>query len=495
MRVDSGKFLSVGVLLLISTLAVNGAASKEAAIVKDVSFNNNGESLEVKIIATDESKYTYFELDRPHRLVVDFHGIQNTISFKEKKIDAAGLQRVRPSFSSDQSRNATRIVFDLTEAAMYRFIDEGGGNVRIVFGPAVHAPLNQVAGPPLAPPPTVAIEPPQNATPPAAPAATPAATPVATVASPPAELPAATPPAAPAATPVATVASPPAELPAATPPAAPAAPASSPSATVPESSVVRPATQVTVVPQPPSQLPSTTPTPTPQYSGEIISLDLKDYDVKDFFRLISEISGLNVVLDPNVGGTLTLKLTDVPWDQALDVVLRNYQLGAQLQGNVLRIATNQTLQAEQTAQKALRDAQESAAPLVTRTFLLNYTKADAISATLPRLLSPSRTIITDVRRNALIVTDIPSQYTNLETMVKFLDTPAQQVEIEARLLQANKSFSRDLGNQIGLLLGQKSGNVLTGLPGASSPFSRNPVPRVGTGSGVPLVSSFPAAAT
>ena len=467
MRVDSGKFLSVGVLLLISTLAVNGAASKEAAIVKDVSFNNNGESLEVKIIATDESKYTYFELDRPHRLVVDFHGIQNTISFKEKKIDAAGLQRVRTSFFSDQSRNATRIVFDLTEGAMYRLIDEGGGNVRIVFGPAVHAPLNQVAGPPLAPPPTVAIEPPQNATPPAAPAATP----------------------------VATVASPPAELPAATPPAAPAAPASSPSATVPESSVVRPATQVTVVPQPPSQLPSTTPTPTPQYSGEIISLDLKDYDVKDFFRLISEISGLNVVLDPNVGGTLTLKLTDVPWDQALDVVLRNYQLGAQLQGNVLRIATNQTLQAEQTAQKALRDAQESAAPLVTRTFLLNYTKADVVSATLRGLLSPRGTIITDVRRNALIVTDIPSQYTNLETMVKFLDTPAQQVEIEARLLQANKSFSRDLGNQIGLLIGNRAGNILTGVPGTTSPFARTPPPRAATGAGVPLVSNFPAAAT
>src|SRR5437879_13398377 len=102
MRVDSGKFLSVGVLLLISTLAVNGAASKEAAIVKDVSFKNNGESLEVKIVATDESKYSYFELEHPHRLVVDFHGVQNTISFKEKKIDTAGLERIRTSFFSDK---------------------------------------------------------------------------------------------------------------------------------------------------------------------------------------------------------------------------------------------------------------------------------------------------------------------------------------------------------------------------------------------------------
>jgi len=470
MRVDSGKFLSVGVLLLISTLAVNGAASREAAIVKDVSFTNTGESLEVKIMATDESKYTYFELDRPHRLVVDFHGIQNTISFKEKKIDAAGLQRVRTSFFSDKSRNATRVVFDLTEDAMYRLIDEGSGNLRIVFGPAVHAPLNQVAGPLLALPPTVAVESTQTVASPALPATTAAATP----ASPPAESPAAAPPTA---------------------PAAPAAPASSPAATALESILARPQTQITVVPQPSPQLPSTTPTPTPQYSGEIISLDLKDYDIKDFFRLISEISGLNVVLDPNVGGNVTLKLTDIPWDQALDVVLRNYQLGAQLQGNVLRIATNQTLQTEQTAQKALRDAQDQAAPLVTRTFLLNYTKADTVSATLRGLLSTRGTIITDVRRNALIVTDIPTQYTNLESMVKFLDTAAQQVEIEARLLQANKSFSRDLGNQIGLLIGNRTGNILTGVPGTSSPFTQTPAPRVATGSGIPLVSNFPAAAT
>src|SRR5207244_206566 len=150
MRVDSGKFLSVGVLLLISTLAVSGAASKEAAIVKDVSFSNSGESLEVKISATDEAKYTYFELHNPHRLVVDFHGIQNTISFKEKKIDAAGVERVRTAIFSDKNRTATRIVFDLAKDAVYRLIDDGGGNVRLVFGPEADAPLNQVAGPPEA---------------------------------------------------------------------------------------------------------------------------------------------------------------------------------------------------------------------------------------------------------------------------------------------------------------------------------------------------------
>ncbi len=423
MRVDSRKFLSVGVLLLVSTLAVNGASSRESAIVKDVSYQTIGDSLEVKITATGDSKFTYFELNGPHRLVVDFHGIQNTIGFKEKQIDANGVERVRTSFFNDKNRQATRIVFDLKDNAQYRVVDDGGGSiVRIVFGPTAHAPSNLTAV--------------QNASPQA----------------------------------VAAVAQVP-------PPA------------------IQGQTQITILPPTPPQVPATTPTPIPQYNGELISLDLKDYDIKDFFRLISELSGLNVVLDPNVMGTITLKMIEVPWDQALDVVLKNYQLGGQLQGNVLRIATNATLQAEEGQRKALRDAQDLASPLTTRTFVLNYTKASDVATTMARLLSPRGTIIQDARKNALIVTDIPTQFTKLDDLVRFLDTPQQQVEIEARLLSAVKSFSKDLGNQLGLLIGNRSGNVLTGVPGTSSPFVRTPPPRVATGAGVPLVANFPAGGT
>ena len=221
-------------------------------------------------------------------------------------------------------------------------------------------------------------------------------------------------------------------------------------------------------------MPATAPTPTPQYSGEIISLDLRDYDVKDFFRLMSEISGLNVVLDPNVAGTVTLKLTDVPWDQALDVVLKNYQLGGQLQGNVLRIATNATLQAEEQARKALRDAQDLASPLDTRTYILNYTKADTVSTTLAQdaFCRAARSF----RMHAgtrLIITDLPTQFGRVDQLVRFLDTPAQQVEIEARLLSANKSFSRELGNQLGLPVWQQRWKRRHGcFPVNGSPFQR-----------------------
>jgi type IV pilus assembly protein PilQ len=256
------------------------------------------------------------------------------------------------------------------------------------------------------------------------------------------------------------------------------------------------AAQVVIVPQTGPQTPiPTTPAPVPQYTGEIYSFDLSGVDVKEFFRLISNISGLNIILDQNVAGTLNIRLVDVPWDQALDVVLRNFQFGARLEGNVLRIATNATLQAEENARKALRDAQDEAVELATRTFILNYTKADVVGGTLTRLLSPRGSIIQDQRRNALIISDIPSQFTRLDEMVRFMDTPSPQVEIEARLLTANKSFSRDIGNQIGLLVGANSRNILTGSPQNSSPFIRTPPPPVTTDGGLPLIANFPVAAS
>ena len=133
MRADSRKFLSVGVLLLIATLTVNGASPRETDVVKDVSFKNNGDSLEVRIAAPDGSKFTHFELNQPHRLVVDFHGIQNTIGFKEKQINSAGVERVRTSFFSAENRRATRIVFDLKDNVPYRVIGWRGNRAHRVW--------------------------------------------------------------------------------------------------------------------------------------------------------------------------------------------------------------------------------------------------------------------------------------------------------------------------------------------------------------------------
>ena len=113
-----------------------------------------------------------------------------------------------------------------------------------------------------------------------------------------------------------------------------------------------------------------------KYSGEPISVNLKDVDLRDFFRLIHEISGLNIVVDPNVKGSLTIVLDDVPWDQALDIVLKNNDLEKQLEGNVLRIATRETVRKEAEESRDLAKAQAEAADVVTTTRVLSYAKAD-----------------------------------------------------------------------------------------------------------------------
>ena len=147
MTVDSRKVLTVGVLLLIMTLAVHATTAKPATIVKDVSFKNSGDSLEAKITADQDSKYTVFELKNPRRVVVDFLGIRNTIRFKEKEIGAGGVARVRTSFYNDGKRKATRIVFDMSKEVPYRVIEDGGGVLRVVFGQTARAPQNLTAGP------------------------------------------------------------------------------------------------------------------------------------------------------------------------------------------------------------------------------------------------------------------------------------------------------------------------------------------------------------
>jgi type IV pilus assembly protein PilQ len=114
---------------------------------------------------------------------------------------------------------------------------------------------------------------------------------------------------------------------------------------------------------------------------------------------------------------------------------------------------------------------------------------------LTRLLTPRGEIIEDKDKNTVFVKDVPANFVKIEKMVEYVDTPAPQVEIEARLLMANKTFSRDIGNQLGFLFGANSGNMVTGGVGVGSPFTRTPPPRVNIGDALPLAVNFPAAAT
>ncbi len=233
------------------------------------------------------------------------------------------------------------------------------------------------------------------------------------------------------------------------------------------------------------------PAPTrPRYTGEPISVNLKDADLKDFFRLIHEISGLNIVLDPTIRGTLTLVLDDVPWDQALDIVLKNNGLERQLDGNVLRIATVDNLRKEAEARRKQVEAQALAVDKVTATRFLSYAHAREVLPTLKKLLSARGDIVADERTNALIITDIPSVIGPLDNLIAQLDRKTMEVEIEARVVAATRTFARSIGMQLGFAVA----NAATNIGGAPFKGFNSPIgsPQPGTNAILPpsLVPPF-----
>ena len=215
------------------------------------------------------------------------------------------------------------------------------------------------------------------------------------------------------------------------------------------------------------------------YTGEPISVNLKDVDLKDFFRLIHEISGLNVVLDPNVKGTLTIVLDEVPWDQALDIVLQNNSLDKQLTGNVLRVATRETLKKEAESERDLEKAQAEAVAPVTVTRVLSYAKATTMKDTLKKFLSARGDILSDDRSNQLIIRDIPSVIPTIDNLIRQLDRKSQQVEIEARVVSASRTFAQDIGVQWGFAGTTTGGRSIFGGPANVG------VSPVTTGGGIP----------
>src|SRR5229473_3477856 len=206
-----------------------------------------------------------------------------------------------------------------------------------------------------------------------------------------------------------------------------------------------------------------------KYTGEPISVNLKDVDLKDFFRLIHEISGLNVVLDPNVKGTLTIVLDDVPWDQALDIVLKNNDLSRQLEGNVLRIATVETMRKEAESRRAQVEAEALAVDKVTVTRFLSYAHSKDVVPTVKNFLTQRGDVISDDRTNALIIQDIPSVMPAIDRLLTQLDRKTQEVEIEARVVAATRSFARDIGTQLGFGWGDGKTAVGGASAAGSSP--------------------------
>ncbi len=183
-----------------------------------------------------------------------------------------------------------------------------------------------------------------------------------------------------------------------------------------------------------------------EYEGRRISLDFKDVPVADVLRLIAEVSDLNLIAGDEVEGNVTIRLVDVPWDQALDVILLTKGLGFVRVGNVLRIAPADIIKAEEELRLQERRNKETLEDLVVKLQPVNYANVADMSQLVKRLLTPRGTVNVDVRTNTLIIKDIPSVIDEATALIKAIDTETPQVLIEAKIVEAALDFSRELGS-------------------------------------------------
>ena len=214
------------------------------------------------------------------------------------------------------------------------------------------------------------------------------------------------------------------------------------------------------------------------YAGRRLNLDFKDVEISDVLRLIAEVADLNVIAGDEVKGQVTIRLTEVPWQQALDVILLTKGLGFVQVGNVLRIAPQEVLKAEEAARLEARRAKEKLEDLVVKIHPVNYSDVAQVEAMVKKLLTSRGSVNVDKRTNTLILKDIPTVVDEAVALVKAVDTPTPQVLIESKIVEAKLDFSRDLGAVWGIGSNPDVDGLDGGhppnetLPGTSFPFQQ-----------------------
>ncbi len=211
---------------------------------------------------------------------------------------------------------------------------------------------------------------------------------------------------------------------------------------------------------------------------EKINFDFQDQDIVPIFRLFADISGCNLFIHPEVKGRATMKFRDVPWNQALDTILKTFSLGKSIEGNIIRIAPHTVFAKESEEKAQAEEAEIKAEPLETKMFPISYAEVSAVESAIrnAKILSPRGNINVDKRTSTLIVKDIPSVFTEVENLLFTLDRPTPQVLIEARIVEVNTASTRDLGIQWGVNIHTTdtlmSVGGLSGVPTLSSgPFT------------------------
>jgi len=227
-----------------------------------------------------------------------------------------------------------------------------------------------------------------------------------------------------------------------------------------------------------------------QYTGEPITLNLKDADIKDTLQRFSELTQLNIVLDPDVRGTVTVSLQDIPWDQALELILKINQLGYVLEGNVMRIASTAKLAQEEAGRMAFLRAQDQNRPLKTVLQRVSYASADSVAGVARKVMSSRGDIYVDGRSNTLIIKELPDYLPTVLDLIKNLDVPNPQVMIETRIIEATRTFAQDIGIVWGF---QANSSAATGnTTGLVFPNNGSLTGLVALPSGAPAVLSLAA---
>jgi type IV pilus assembly protein PilQ len=403
------------------------ASGVKAKKLQHVEASGSGANVQVKISGDGSLSYKAFTLENPSRLVIDFSGVKNAVAKPSVPVSDAVVKRVRVGQFATAPTPVARVVLDLASKSPYHIAEEGDA-VRVTFGEAPAAVAEVVT-----------------------PAPAPAAAEVheASTWKMPAE-PKVTEPKPVKHAPAKAVINATADQ---TPP-------STPRVKTTTSTSENVFTEAAPGPSTPTGLPEGTrvlsnpnggssrtlgSTNQKVYTGEPLSLNLKEADIRDVLRTFADLTGLNIAVDPDVQGKVTVNFNEVPWDQALDIILRQNSLNYVLEGNVLRVGKVDRLASEQQAQRRLEEEQRLNVNTITAVFKLSYARASEVQGLIREIASPRARIIVDARTNQLIVSEIPTYLQTINDLINTVDVPTRQVMIEARIVEASKVFQQQYG--------------------------------------------------
>jgi type IV pilus secretin PilQ/predicted competence protein len=434
--------------------------ANKARTLRKIETSGAGAAMEVRLATDGDVTYNAFKLVNPPRVVIDLNGVSDKLAKNIINVSDPVVKRIRVSQFKSAPEAVTRVVLDVDDKASYR-VTKAGDALHVTFG---GAPM-MMAAPAPAPMPKPE-EPRVAVTPASGPPLVKTVVPTKTAAA--ADIPAQVPVIADNATwkmpeqrkATSVINAPQTQ----TPPVS-----NKRGKTTTSSGSTAPAIDPApggenVFADPQSTVPTLSPSTPPNgtvlstgaggrtlssgekvYTGEPLSLNLKDADLKDVLRTFAQLTGLNMAIDQSVTGSVTVDFVDVPWDQALEIILRQNSLAYQLEGNVMRVGTAARLGEESEANRRLAEQERLNVPLSTVSFKLSYARATDVSALLKEMASPRAKLIVDTRTNQVIISEIPSYLQTMRNLIESVDIPTRQVVIEARIVETTKTFSQQFG--------------------------------------------------